>query len=130
MTSYHPMEMVYSYNSPEDQLAVFSDIHYPVGWRAFIDDKEVEDIARVNYVLRALEVPAGEHTIKFTYESESYNTSGTITWSANIATILLLVFGVYTEAKREDEEEDEDEDDDNAKDSAEEEVAEDKDEQA
>ncbi len=62
LTSYAPNRLTYQANTNADKVAVFSEIYYPHGWHAYIDGKEVE-IGRVNYVLRALNVPVGEHTI-------------------------------------------------------------------
>ncbi len=62
LTSYVPNKLTYQAYSSADKVAVFSEIYYPHGWHAYIDGNEVE-IGRVNYTLRAISVPAGEHTI-------------------------------------------------------------------
>jgi hypothetical protein len=102
--SYHPDHLVYRSSSSEDQLAVFSEIHYPIGWTAYLDGSEVP-ISRVNYVLRAIEVPAGDHKIEFVFESETYNSSGVMAWSATILILVLIAFGVYKEKDHKEEEE-------------------------
>ena len=109
MTSYNPDNMIYRSNSPDKQLAVFSEIYYPLGWKAFIDGNET-DIIRVNYVLRAIEVPAGEHTIEFAYNLPSYKRSGTYAWIGSILVLLMVAGGLYVESRRKDEPSDEDED--------------------
>lgn len=62
LTQYQPNALTYSANVANDRVAVFSEIYYPEGWHLYIDDKEAP-IGRVNYVLRAAVIPAGEHTI-------------------------------------------------------------------
>lgn len=61
-TSYAPDRLTYHSHSANGGVAVFSEIYFPWGWNATIDGKPAE-IGRVNYVLRALKVPAGDHTI-------------------------------------------------------------------
>lgn len=78
----------YSFNAAKDQFAVFSEIYYPSGWKAFIDNKEVP-IARVNYVLRGISVPAGKHHIQFKFEPKSVATSRSM---AKISWVLLAGF--------------------------------------
>jgi hypothetical protein len=96
MLHYHPDKLTYRFNSNEDELAVFSEIYYDKGWKAYIDSKEVP-ISRVNYVLRAIEVPAGEHTIEFVFKSNSYEKAGLLANIGNFGIIIILVFGIYFE---------------------------------
>ena len=64
MTEYkNPGNILYESYSPNAQMAVFSEVFYKT-WKAFIDGKEVKPI-RANYILRALPLPAGKHTIEF-----------------------------------------------------------------
>ncbi len=68
--SYTPNKIVYHSSSTKDLWAVFSEIYYPYGWKAYIDGEDV-DIFRANYVLRSLFVPQGEHTITFQFAPSS-----------------------------------------------------------
>jgi len=94
LESYHPDKMTYSYNATEPQLVVFSEVYYPIGWRASIEDDHAE-ILRVNYALRALEVPSGKHTITFAYKLPSFERSGTIAWAGTILLLAILAFGMF-----------------------------------
>jgi len=62
LTDYAPNKLTYSASVAQDRVAVFSEIYYPEGWHLYIDGEE-HKIGRVNYVLRATIIPAGEHTI-------------------------------------------------------------------
>lgn len=86
-TSYAPNRLTYHANSNNGGVAVFSEIYFPWGWKATIDGKEVE-IGRVNYVLRAVKVPAGQHTIEFMFDPESIHVTDTL---ATIAVIIIYL---------------------------------------
>ena len=88
LTGYpNPGNLIYKSNSDAPKLAVFSDIYYKT-WKAYIDGEEVTPI-RVNYVLRALPVPAGEHTIEFKCVDELMETSHT--WSLYLSILVGMV---------------------------------------
>ena len=70
LTKYTPEYIEYESKSGRDGVAVFSEIYYPYGWKAYIDGKFVEHF-RVNYMLRALNIPAGEHHIRFEFRPDS-----------------------------------------------------------
>ena len=65
---YNPDYVVYKTKTNKDQLAVFSEVYYAPDWRAYIDGKPA-DYFRVNYILRAMVIPSGEHTIEFKDEA-------------------------------------------------------------
>ncbi|MCB0667347.1 MAG: YfhO family protein [Saprospiraceae bacterium] len=92
LASYHPERLVYNSNSSSDQFAVFSEIWYgpDKGWQAYLDDQPV-DFARVNYALRGMKVPAGEHTIVFEFKPKAFYTGEIISNIASIIILLLLI---------------------------------------
>ena len=112
MTSYHPDKLIYKSSASDVQLAVFSEIYFPEGWAATIDGNSA-DILRVNYLLRAVEIPAGEHTIELSYTNASFDKSTTYAYIGTAVIILLLLGGIYFETKiKDDENEEIDEDED------------------
>ncbi|MTB50971.1 YfhO family protein [Lewinella sp. W8] len=92
LTEYQPNALTYSFQSNAEQLAVFSEIWYgpDLGWEVTIDDQPAE-LIRANYVLRALRVPAGQHTIKMTFTSSSYQAGVSISWVSSLLILLGLV---------------------------------------
>ncbi len=92
LTSYLPNKLTYEVNIIGEQaLAVFSEIYYPEGWTATIDGHQV-DILRANYVLRALEIPQGKHTVTFSFKPDAYHIGSKVATASSIL-LLLLVFG-------------------------------------
>lgn len=89
LTSYLPNELKYKYSAGQEKLAVFSDIYYPAGWKAFIDGKESRYF-RTDYLLRGMAVPAGEHEIRFSFEPASYIIGNKISLAGSILLILLI----------------------------------------
>jgi hypothetical protein len=94
LTTYDLDRMVYHSNSTSDQIAVLSEIWYPVGWTATIDGKEVE-ISRANYLLRTINVPAGEHEIELVFEPSSYYTGEKIAFAGSSLLILLILGSIF-----------------------------------
>ena len=99
VTSYQPNYIKYQSSNNNTGFAVFSEIFYKHGWRAYIDGISVEHIP-VNYVLRGLTVPAGEHTIEFKFEPQVVKTGSTISLSSSIILILLISGGLFWEFKK------------------------------
>ena len=87
-TSYAPNALSYKATSAKGGVAVFSEIYFPWGWEATIDGAPVE-IGRVNYVLRALHVPAGSHDITFRFDPKSLKVTNSLSVCA-IGVIYLL----------------------------------------
>ena len=86
-TSYAPNHLTYKSHSANGGLAVFSEIYFPWGWKVSVDGKPVE-MGRVNYVLRALQLPAGDHEIDFKYDPDEVNK--TQSW-ATIAVVIIYL---------------------------------------
>ena len=77
LTSYAPDVLTYKSESPADGTVVFSEIYYPYGWKAYIDGKPA-DIFRANYLLRAMNIPAGNHDIRMEFRPDSVRKGNTI----------------------------------------------------
>ena len=88
LTNYEPNQLVYETSSAQDGIVVFSEIYYP-GWTATIDGKPA-DIARADYILRAMNVPAGKHTIEMRFDPQSLHITEGIAYGA----MALLLVGV------------------------------------
>ncbi|MFI3239143.1 MAG: YfhO family protein [Bacteroidales bacterium] len=93
LTSYAPNKLTYYANSENGGVAVFSEVYFPWGWKATIDGENVE-IGRVNYILRAINVPAGEHQIIFTFEPTSVTVTETLAYIAIIIIYLSLILSI------------------------------------
>jgi hypothetical protein len=89
LIEHKPSDMKYESKSSIGSVAVFSEIYYP-GWKAFIDGKETP-VIRANYILRAIEVPAGDHVIEFKFEPEAYVVGNKITTASSWIVLLALL---------------------------------------
>lgn len=94
LTSYKANELVFKSKSSGERFAVFSDIYYPKGWEVTIDGKDAEYI-RVNYLLRGMKIPAGEHTIVWTFRPKSYFTGQKIALAGSILFVIVIIGGLY-----------------------------------
>ena len=87
-------EIIYQSNASTNQFAVFSEIYYPKGWKAYVDEKETP-IVKVDYAFRGINLPAGNHTIKFEFAPSSYTLGNTLNLAAGVISILsLLICGI------------------------------------
>ncbi len=93
MERYSPNELVYKSTSSGKGIALFSEIYYPKGWKALIDGKEVP-IIQANYVLRALEIPSGSHTVTFKFEPAAYFIGNKVMLISSILLILITIGGL------------------------------------
>ncbi|WP_215234454.1 YfhO family protein [Dyadobacter linearis] len=100
LISYKPNELIYESNAKGEGLAVFSEIYYNVRdeWKVTIDDKPA-DLLRANYVLRALRVPAGKHTIKFSFEPVSVDVGHKIDLASSLLLLGLIAGAVFVAVK-------------------------------
>lgn len=96
LTEYQPNKLKYSSQAASDQLAVFSEIYYDKGWNAYLDGKKVDHF-RVNYVLRAMVVPAGNHEIEFRFEPKVFAVGEKVSFAGSLLLILMLVGFAATE---------------------------------
>lgn len=99
LTQYEPNRLVYSIESAEESLFVFSEIWYTAGWKAFVDGKET-DLIRANYVLRALRVPAGNSTVEMRFEPKVWAVGQTVSLISSSLMILLLLLWLFGEYKK------------------------------
>ncbi len=88
LTAYEPNELHYDITSQKGGVVVFSEVYYP-GWTVTIDGQEAE-LSRVNYVLRALKVPAGNHKVVMEFRPTSVSATNAVAYIAIIAILLLF----------------------------------------
>jgi len=94
LVSHQPNHLIYESSTKSPQLAVFSEVYYPNGWNAYIDDQPVTHI-RVDYTLRGLKVPVGNHKIEFKFEPTVIKNGSMISLSSSIVFMVLLLGGLY-----------------------------------
>jgi hypothetical protein len=102
LTSYSPDHLVYESGSTATQIAVFSEIYYEKGWKMLIDNKEAPYF-RADYVLRAAQIPVGNHKIEFIFHPASYYTGEGISLAGSILLILSIGGAAYLENKKKPE---------------------------
>jgi hypothetical protein len=96
MKSYKPNEIKYSVSTDKKQFAVFSEIYYPEGWKAFVDGKEVE-IRKVDYLLRGIEVEAGNHEVIMQFDIPKLKTTNMFAIAGTSILALLFVLFIWRE---------------------------------
>jgi len=94
LTKYQPNELEFKSQSKTPQLAVFSEVYYPHGWKMFVDEKEVPYI-KADYLLRAVHVPAGNHHIRMVFEPEVIEKGKWLSLLSFGLFILLSAFGIF-----------------------------------
>ncbi|MGA0558839.1 YfhO family protein [Larkinella sp. VNQ87] len=101
LTSYKPNELTYESNATSEQLAVFSEIYYNVRdeWKATIDGKEVPHL-RANYVLRAMRIPPGKHTIVFKFDPISIRVGKVVDLISSLLIIAFIGTAVFLENRK------------------------------
>ena len=93
LVEYQPNYLKYEVNSEKGGTVVFSEIYYP-GWQSTVDGEETPH-GRANYILRAMNVPAGKHVVEFKFDPKSLHTTETIAFIALGLLALLAIFVVY-----------------------------------
>lgn len=99
LIEYHPDQLLYEYQSATDQLVLFSEIFYDKGWSAYVDG-EFKPYFRANYVLRAMMLPAGQHSVEFKFEPKSYYTGKKIAGAASLVLFFFILFGFGNEIRK------------------------------
>jgi hypothetical protein len=93
ITEYRPNYLKYTSSSTQEQVAVFSEIYYDKGWTAFIDGREAPYF-RADYILRAMVVPAGDHTIEWRFRAPRFAQVEAVTLASSILILLWLAAAV------------------------------------
>jgi hypothetical protein len=91
LTKYATKKLTYDVKTSTAAAVIFSEIYYPAGWVCRIDGNEVEAF-RANYILRGVQVPAGEHTIEWSFEPKSYATGVSVNMAGSLSLVLLVLF--------------------------------------
>ena len=99
LVKYEPNSMIYKFSSAEDQLAVFSEIYYPDGWNAYINGEKATYF-RANYLLRAMNLKAGDYTIEFRFEPKSYDIGKILSIICSILLTTALAYIIFAACKK------------------------------
>ena len=95
---YKPNYIKYNSKSSTDGFAVFSEIYYQDGWQAYLDGNPVSH-TRVNYILRAMPIPSGSHTIEFKFEPQVIKTGGTVALTSSVLLVILILGSIFYQLK-------------------------------
>lgn len=93
LNDYRPNYLRYTARAEGDALAVFSEIYTRQGWRAYVDGEEVRPL-RADYILRALELPAGEHTVEWRYRAPAWGVVEGVTLAFSLAVLAAFIVTV------------------------------------
>ena len=99
LTSFDNDTLTYQANCNQEQFAVFSEIYYPKGWNAYVDNKKA-DYLNVNYVLRGLPLSKGKHEIRFVFEPSSYEMGTKIMYASSFLIALVVLGGIALSFKK------------------------------
>jgi uncharacterized membrane protein YfhO len=99
LVNYNPDHMTYQTSSGGSQIAVFSEVYYDRGWKMYIDGKETPYF-RADYILRAAQIPLGNHKVEFIFHPTSYYTGETLSMVGSILLVLSLGFAGYIENRK------------------------------
>lgn len=94
LVSYHPDTLKYEYTAGKNVFAVFSEIFYDKGWKAYLDGEEVP-IIRTDYLLRGLSLPGGNHKVEFVFAPDSMRISNIVSLIASIVMVLGFIFAIW-----------------------------------
>ena len=98
LTAYEPNQLTYEINSGKGGIVVFSEIYYP-GWTATVDGEE-QELGRVDYVLRALQVKPGKHEVVLSFFPKSIDYTETIAYIAYVVLLAILLWLGWMEFRR------------------------------
>ncbi len=99
LTSYSPNRLTYHAATAAGGIGVFSEVYFPWGWKADIDGQPAQ-LARVNYLLRAMAIPAGHHTISMVFDPDSIHTTSAVAYACVTLIYLLLCAAIFVELRR------------------------------
>lgn len=100
LAKYAPNELVYNFSTRDGANAVFSEVFFPWGWTASLADGTQLPIARVNYLLRAVSLPAGQGTLTMTFDPKSLHVTGTVATIAILIIYLWLIAAIAAALRR------------------------------
>ena len=98
LEKYEPNELTYNVKSDKGGIIAFSEIYYP-GWTAKVDGADVP-VGRVNYILRAINVKAGQHTVTLTFKPQTVKNTETAAYAAYLLLVLAIAAGVFFETRK------------------------------
>ena len=102
LTDYTPNRTAYRVSSEGGGVAVFSEVYFPWGWKATIDGAPAK-VGRVNYILRAVRVPAGTHEVVLTFSPDSIRTSGIVAYACVSLIYLFVLGGIFVSVVRKED---------------------------
>ena len=99
LIDYKPQHLVYESKTNSEQLAVFSEVYYPKGWNAYINEQPVEYF-RADYLLRAMAIPAGTNKIEFKFEPEVIEVGSRISLGSSLVFVFIFMGGLYYKVRK------------------------------